>query len=197
MAFLNPFSSLPAVRRWRAASWALLALALCVTGGAARGQTPISAENQLKAVFLFNFAQFLDWPASVFPEAKTPVLIGVLGDDPFGSYLDELVKGEKIGERPMVVRRFHRVEDVAGCQILFVSRSESGRLERILAALKGRSILTVGDVEGFASQGGMVRFVTEGGKIQLRINVAAAKAADLTISSKLLAHATILAPGKD
>lgn len=197
MAFLNSTSWLPAVRRWRVASWALLALALCATGGVARAQTPISSENQLKAVFLFNFAQFLDWPANAFPESKSPIVIGVLGDDPFGSYLDDLVKGEKIGERPMVVRRFHRGEDVAGCQILFVSRSESGQLDRILTALKGRCILTVGDVEGFASQGGMVRFATEGGKIQLRINVTAAKAAELTISSKLLAHATILAPGKD
>ncbi len=197
MAFLSPNSFLPAVRRWRTGWCALLVLMLIATGGVARAQTPISQENQVKAVFLFKLVQFLDWPANAFPESKSPIVIGVLGDDPFGSYLDDLVKGEKIGERPMVVRRFHRVEDVAGCQILFVSRSESGQLNRIFAALKGRCILTVGDVEGFASQGGMVRFATEGGKIQLRINVTAAKAAELTISSKLLALATILAPGKD
>ena len=197
MAFLNPISFRPAFRRWRVASWALLALALGATSGVARAQTPISSENQLKAAFLFKLAQFLDWPANAFPESKSPIVIGVLGDDPFGSYLDDFVQGEKIGERPMVVQRFRRVEDVATCQILFVSRSEAVRLDKILGTLKGRCILTVGDVEGFASQGGMVRFATEGGKIQLRINVTAAKAAELTISSKLLAHATILAPGKD
>ena len=182
-------------RRW--AAWCGVLAVLSAIGTGAFAQTPASAENQLKAVFLFNFAQFVKWPPRVFPEAQAPIVIGVLGDDPFGAYLDELVRGEKIGERPMVVRRFRRGEDLAECQILFVSRSEAGRLDQIVAQLKGRSLLTVGDVDGFARQGGMVRFATDSGKIQLRINMAAVQAADLTISSKLLAHATIVPPGKD
>lgn len=189
---------------WRAAQWRCVVLCCMLTfPGATGAQAPappppaITAENQLKAVFLFNFAQFVEWPARTFKEAKEPIVIGMLGDDPFGAYLDELVRDEKIGERPIIVRRYPRVEDVAACHILFISRSEAGQLDKILAQIKARSLLSVGDMDGFNRLGGMVRFATDGGKIQLRINVAAARAAELTISSKLLAHATIVPPGKD
>jgi len=158
-------------------------------------QAAIPAGYQLKAVFLFNFAQFVSWPPGAFQGAQSPIVIGVLGDDPFGSYLDRVVQGEKIGDRRLVVRRYSQVEDVADCHILFISRSEADHLGSVLARIKGRSLLTVGDLDNFARLGGMVRFVTENGKIRLRINVAAAKASGLTISSKLLAHATIVATG--
>ena len=118
-------------------------------------------------------------------------MIGVLGDDPFGPYLDRVVQGEKIGNRHLVVRRSRQVDEIAQCSILFISRSEAGSVQAILAQLNGRSLLTVGDLDGFTRLGGMVGFSTEGGKTRLRINVEAARAADLTISSRLLAHATI------
>jgi hypothetical protein len=179
---------------------ALLALAL-LPGAPARAADPAPApteyQYQVKAAFLFNFAQFVDWPASAFHGPQDEFVIGVLGADPFGAYLDELVRGEKVGGRPLAVRRFAHVEDIGECHILFVSRSETGQLEKILAPLKGRSLLTVGDMEGFARYGGIVRFVTEKNKIRLRINLEAAKACDLTISSKLLRPATIVAAGND
>lgn len=164
---------------------------------AATEQTGTSAEYQLKAVFLFNFAQFVEWPATAFREPKSPLIIGVLGEDPFGSYLDELVSGEKIGERPLIVRRYKHVEDIAECHIVFVCRSEARELDKIVTRLKGRSILTVGDVDTFSRQGGMVRFVMENGKVRLRINVEAARSCNLTISSKILRPGTIVTPGKD
>ena len=113
-------------------------------------------------------------------------MIGVLGEDPFGAYLDETVRGERVGKRPLAIARYARVEDVDACQVLFVSRSETARLEQILAQLRGRSILTVGDTEGFVHRGGMVGFVLQGGRVRLRIDADAARAADLSISSKLL-----------
>jgi hypothetical protein len=149
-------------------------------------QTATSPEYQVKAVFLFNFAQFVDWPPKAFPEAQTPLVIGILGEDLFGSYLDETVRGEKANDRPLVVQRYHRIGEIKTCHVLFISRSESARLEEILAGLKGRSILTVGDTDDFALRGGMIRFVTEKNKIRMRINLEAVKAANLTISSKLL-----------
>src|SRR5204863_5659033 len=106
-----------------------------------------SKEYQIKAVFLFNFAQFVDWPANAFPEAQTPLVIGVLGEDPFGSYLDETVRGEKVNNRPLVVRRYRRVDEIKTCHVLFISRSEANRLEQIFSGLKGRNILTVGDCD--------------------------------------------------
>jgi hypothetical protein len=179
------------------AAWVLGIALLAASGPRSYAQATISAENQVKAVFLFNFAQFLGWPPQAFKGTQAPIVIGVLGTDPFGPYLDGLVQGEKIGDRPMLVRRFRRIEDVTDCQILFVSRSEAGALPRIMAQLKGRSVLTVGDMEGFTRQGGMVRFTTEEGRIHLRINVQSAESAGLTISSRLLAHAAIVSPGED
>jgi hypothetical protein len=177
----------------------LVLSALLFSGGlgASAQAAPVAVEYQIKAVFLFNFAQFVDWPSRAFPEAQSPLVIGILGDDPFDDYLDETVRGEKVNDRPLAVQRYRRAEDIGACQVLFISRSESGRLEQVLASLKGRSILTVGDMEGFAQRGGMIGLVTENSKIRLKINVEAAKAAALTISSKLLRPAEIVTDGKD
>ena len=181
-----------------------LQLAVWLAAGAAAtvpadslAQSPASPEYQLKAVFLFNFAQFVEWPASAFPGPDAPLVIGILGEDPFGPYLDETVRGEKVNDRPLVVRRFRSVEEISTCHILFISGREMGRLRGILDSLRGRSILTVGDVEGFATRGGMIRFITDQNRIRFRINLDAAKAADLTISSKLLRAAQIVPSGKD
>ncbi|HEY2328590.1 MAG TPA: YfiR family protein [Verrucomicrobiae bacterium] len=187
-------------RAIRSGAWIVLLLLAAGPGiapGAARAGTEISKEYQVKAVFLFNFAQFVEWPTNAFPETQTPLVIGILGDDPFGAFLDETVRGETVNTRPLVIRRFRRVEDIKMCHILFISQSEAKRLDRIFTDLKDRNILTVGDSENFASRGGMIRFNIEQNKIQLRINLEAAKAANLTISSKLLRPAVIVAPGKD
>jgi hypothetical protein len=172
-------------------------LTLALSPGTARAQTAISKEYQIKAVFLFNFAQFVQWPETNFPVAGAPFRIGVLGDDPFNAFLDETVRGENIKGHPLIVQRYHNVDEVKGCQILFVSRSESGRLEQILARLKGRDILTVGDADGFLKNGGAIRFATEQNKIHLRVSQEAAKSTNLVISSKILRLAEIVEPGKD
>jgi YfiR/HmsC-like len=171
---------------------AVLGGALLATGSALIGQTVRASESQVKALFLFNFAQFVEWPAAAVPDSQAPLVIGVLGDDPFGGFLDAAVRGERLGARPFVVRRYRRLADVTGCDILFISRSEAGRMEDILAGLQGRPILTVSDAEGFARRGGMIRFVTERSRVRLEINRRAAEAAGLTLSSKLLRVADVL-----
>lgn len=178
----------------------LLQALLWVTAGASPPANTIaqsSPEYQLKAVFLFNFAQFVEWPASAFATPDAPLVICVLGEDPFGPYLDETVRGEKVNDRRLEVRRPHGLEEVEGCHILFVSRREEGRLTGILDSLRGQSILTVSDAERFATRGGMIRFVTDRNRIRLRINLEAAKAANLTLSSKLLRPAQIVPTGQD
>ena len=173
-------------------------LALLLSGALKlSAKTASPTEYQLKAVFLFNFAQFVDWPQESFPEAQTPLVIGVLGEDPFGTYLDEIVGGETVNNRQLEIQRYRRVDEMKTCHILFISQSESKRLEQIVADLKGRSILTVSDSLGFTRYGGMIRFVTDKNKLRLRINLEAATAANLTISSKLLRPAEIVTPGKD
>ena len=123
---------------------------------------PPSKEYQVKAVFLFNFSQFTDWPDNALPAANSPFVIGVLGSDPFGPYLNETVSGEKKSGHTIVVKRFRDVKDVTDCSILFISSSE--RIKEVTDALGNRSILTVGDANDFAASGGMIQFFTEGNK---------------------------------
>ena len=149
-------------------------------------RSEISREYQVKATFLFNLTQFVKWPPAAFSGPEAPFTIGILGDDPFGPFLDATVKGEKVDGHPLMVKRFGNVVEAKDCQMLFISPSEMGHLREILGALKGRKILTVGDKEGFVRGGGVVRFVTEKNKVHLRIGLEAAKEADLTISSQLL-----------
>lgn len=150
-------------------------------------------EYEVKAVFLFNFSQFVDWPPAAFPDPQSPLVIGVLGEDPFGAMLDGVVRGEAVNGRPLTVRRFTDAAQIDHCHILFVARSEQPRLDEILEQVQGRAILTVADFDGFAEQGGMVRFATVAGKIRLHINLDEARAENLTISSKLLRPAQIVA----
>ena len=166
------------------------AFALFLAGAAHFARGAVTKEYQVKAVFLFNFAQFVQWPPKAL-KGSEPFCIGVLGEDPFDGFLDETVKGEMVDGHPLVVRRFASVEEVKKCQILFISRSEMGRLDAIFAALKGRSILTVGDDEGFIRKGGITRFVMDQNKVHLRISPNAAKREGLVISSKLLRLAEI------
>lgn len=166
-------------------------------GTTVHAQAPSSREYQIKAVFLFNFVQFGEWPPAAFPDNAAPIVIGVLGDDPFGPSLEEAVTGESIRGRPLAIRRYRRVEEVENCQVLFISNSESTRLDKILARLDGRNILTVGDAEGFALRGGMIRFVTENKKIRFHINLETVKAAGLMLSSKLLRSAEIVSSRKE
>lgn len=174
----------------------LAALLALVAALPVRAQAP-PTEYQVKAVFLFNFSQFVDWPASAFADDRAPLVIGVLGSDPFGATLDEIVRGETVNGRPLAVRRYQSVEQIDTCHILFIDRSQEPQAAAIVAALKGRSVLTVGDFDGFAQHGGMIRFITVGNKIRLRINLSAAQEAKLMISSKLLRPAQIIESGQD
>jgi hypothetical protein len=149
-------------------------------------------EREIKATFLFNFAQFVEWPAGSFADPQAPFVIGILGDDPFGSRLDDVIRGEAIKNRPLVVTRFHSGDDIGACHILFVSSSERSQYAGIFQALRGRAILTVGDTDGFATSGGMIRFITESSHVRLRINLGAAQRAGLTISSQILRVADLV-----
>jgi hypothetical protein len=197
MAILSPSRNWPITRRFTSLLWIWLGIvAMFTAAGRDVLAQSVSREYQVKAAFLFNFSQFVQWPPAAFPGMQSPLVIGIIGDDPFGDYLDQLVRGEKVNHHPLVVQRFRRVEEIKTCHILFVSQSEARRWDQILPRLKGRTILTVGDVEGFAQREGMICFVTEKNKVRFIINVEAARAANLTISSKLLRVAEIIPAGK-
>lgn len=170
--------------------WLLLSLTLLSTREIPQSETP--KEYQIKAVFLFNFTQFVEWPVTAFPEQNAPFVIGIVGPDPFGDYLDETVRGENLQGHPLVVKRFPSHDEVETCHILFIHESDKASIKRILEKVKDKPVLTVSDVTNFAKQGGMIRFVTENNKTRIQINLEAAKRAEVTISSKLLKLADIV-----
>jgi YfiR/HmsC-like len=193
MAFLSP-SGMRRGLRAGIAFFAFLAAGGAPLWGAG---TAVSEEYRIKAAFLFNFAQFVKWPPGAFQKADSPFCIGILGKDPFDSFLDEAVKGEAVDGHPLVVRRYADLKGTEDCQILFISKSERARMGALLEGLKGRSILTVGDMGGFAEAGGVIRFITEDNKIHFRINLEAARGAKLDISSQVLRLAEIVGPDKE
>lgn len=169
-----------------------VAAAIPGSGRAAEPAPALAQEYDLKAAFLFHFAQFVEWPDDAFADAGAPIAIGVLGRDPFGATLDALVAGETVRSRPLVVRRYRSSDEIGDCHILFIGATDAGEVERILRSLGRRSILTVGETADFAAEAGVIGFELAQRRLRLRINLAAAANARLTISSKLLRQATIV-----
>ena len=151
--------------------------------GAASAAAP---EYDLKAAFLFNFAKFVEWPESAFAGDRAPLTICVYGDDPFGSTLDGVVQNERVGERTLLVQRPDSLDDLGGCHVLFVSRSEKDRLGGVMSQIKGKPVLTVSDTDGFLRAGGIINFILESSKVRFLIDQEAAERSGLKISSKLM-----------
>ena len=171
----------------------IIALCLFVSIPHLHGQTP-TREYQLKAVFLFNFTQFVDWPAHSFETDRSPLVIGVLGENPFGSFLEQTVSEEKINGHPVIVQYYKTEKEIKSCHILFINVHDKENLRQVLEDLKGKNILTVSETTDFSSQGGMIRFITSNNKIKLQINIEACRESDLLLSSKLLRLAEIYKP---
>jgi hypothetical protein len=191
----NPgFSSRVIIRR----TLGILALALApVNRAPAETTTRMARAEDLKAVFLLNFAQFVEWPTNAFPDETAPFVIGVLGENPFGKSLDAIVANESVHNHKIVVGYYHDLRDVTACHILFIASSESTHLDRVFDSVKGRSILTVGETDGFSARDGMIRFSIVQNRLHLGINLEAAQAAQLVISSKLLRLAEIVSAKRE
>lgn len=172
----------------------ILNIIFLVGVGLASTQAQQLEAYKVKAVFLFNFTQFISWPDSAFSEPGAALVVGIYGKDPFGPFLDEVFNGESMGGHPLAVKRCSSLNDILDCHILFIHASESKHVKTILAFLDGRAVLTVGEAPGFTRQGGMVRFLQEDNKIRLRINLGRVKGAGLIASSKLLQLAEIVSP---
>jgi hypothetical protein len=157
-----------------------------------------SSEYLIKAGYIFNFAKFVDWPAAAFSQPDSPIVIGILGTDPFGTIIDKTVQDKRVGARGFVVKRLKwgaDPKDLRECKILFVGASERAHLDELVQMLRGLPILTVGETPGFAERGGVIRFVLEDNRVRFEVNVDAARQADLTISSRLLTLARIIQQG--
>jgi hypothetical protein len=170
--------------------------AVALPGDGARAAPAEATESQIQAVFLFNFARFVQWPEGAFAAGDAPFHICILGTDPFGRDLDEVVAGETVGGHPMAVRRLDQADDVGGCHIAYVDSTDAGRFRAALAAVQDHPTLLVSDLDRAAEQGAIIQFHRDGNRVRLRINLAAARSAGLTISSKLLRPATVINAGK-
>jgi len=152
-------------------------------------------EYQLKAVFLFNFVQFVEWPASAHATKDSPIVIGIVGEDPFGAALEDTVKGEKVNGRSLEVRRFKEGDDVTAFHLLFISSSAKAQAVDLLPKLQGRPVLTVSETPGFAEHGGVINFVVVSKKVRFEVNPQTAARHGLKVSSKLLQVARVVDGG--
>jgi hypothetical protein len=171
-----------------------LIVLLAISGPTLSAEQVTNPEYQLKAVFLFNFLQFVEWPTSAFSNSDSPIRIGVLGDDPFGPILERAFQGETIRHRPLVVERSNHVEDLKDSHLIFVSKSEKAHFPEILSQFNSKNTLTVSETEGFARRGGIINFYLEGKKVRFEINTNAAQNHGLKLSSQLLGLGKIINP---
>jgi hypothetical protein len=191
---------LPRGKTWRVCvllALAILAAVVAPVAAASTRSAEESLEYNLKAAFLFNFTKFVDWPADAgnpaYPDEKAPFQLCVLGEDPFGKSLDDLVLNETVNGRPIAVRRLPRGTDPRSCQILFLGRMERERQAEILGGLRGLPVLTVGESDRFLADGGLISFFLDARRVRFEISLANVDRSRLKISSKLLRLAKLAA----
>jgi len=153
-------------------------------------QNPRPTDYQVKATYLYNFGRFIEWPGKVAAAQGGSFTVCVLGQDPFGRSLDATLAGETIGGKTIVAKRISSAEESGDCQILFLSLTDDSRLNKLIADLDKKAVLTVSDAPQFIKRGGMIQFVLEGKRVRFEVNLTATQHAGLTLSSELLKVAT-------
>lgn len=188
------------MRRSRLIVAVLLSLSVAVGANAQSSASAASSEYLIKAGFIYNFAQLVQWPSAAFSQADSPIIIGILGTDPFGTSIDRVVENKKLDGRSLVVKRLRwskDLKDLTECNILFVGSSEKEHIPDLINMVKWLPILTIGETPGFAARGGIINLTLEDNKVRFEVNIGAAKQANLNISSRLLALAKIVPQSVD
>lgn len=169
----------------RFSSWThLLPLLILLLQSASAHGEPVS-EYQVKGAYLYNFTKFVTWPPTAFARQQDPFRLCVLGQNPFGQLLEILTK-KSVNNKRISVDYLGDIQQVAGCHLLFVARSEQEKLPEILAAIQEQPILTVGDMPDFVQQGGMIHFILVNDTLRFVINQETALEAGLKINAMLL-----------
>jgi len=167
---------------------------LVVSNSHTYAQTNNGIEAKLKAAYIFHFLQFVEWPDSAFANENSPIVLAVLGKDPFGKILDETIESEKIGKRQVIIKRIGSFNELGACHVLYISTSEGNIYKNILKHVGVSPVLTISDIDNFGLAGGDINFYIEENKVRFAINVQGVKESDLKISSKLLRLAKIINP---
>lgn len=151
------------------------------------------AEYNIKAVFLERFTRFIDWPENTeINDPDKPFIIGVIGDNPFGSILEEVYANQKIKNKKVEIIYINDINRISGCQMLFISGSKENELNNILSYTRNKPIITVGDTRNFAESGVLINFFLEKNHIRFEINESAVKKTGLIMSYHLLKAAKII-----
>ena len=158
-------------------------------------QSDQPGEYEVKAAFLFNFTKFVEWPEGSFDDRQAPIVIGIIGDDPFGESLLRIIAGQKAQGRGILVRKERFGQDLHRCHVLFISASEREHIAEILASVQKASILTVSDITGFAEAGGAMQFVMQENRVRFVVNLDVTTQSKLRVSAKLLSLARVLTHG--
>jgi hypothetical protein len=184
---------------WRKGYRAILSSVVCILAALCSINSPAAeiaskppSEYEVKAAYLFNFAKFVEWQPDAFTVENPSFIIGILGNDPFGSIIDNTVAGNMVNDKKFIIKRFKSSAEVDFCHILFISSSEESRIAETLEKVSRKGILTVGDAKSFLDSGGIINFVLVENKVRFEINLGAAEKAGLKISSKLLKLATLV-----
>jgi hypothetical protein len=155
-------------------------------------QNPQDSEYAVKLAFLYNFTKFIEWPSSAFRNPDAPLVICIVGRDPFRPDLEAALRTRKVGDHLVVVRILTANDEPAACHVIFVPVTEKHQADRILRGLPASGILTIGETDGFAVMGGIINLTVEANKVHFEINRTAADRAGLKIGSKLLSIAKIV-----
>lgn len=185
---MKPALGIPAVnrpsplRRW--ARWSVFVVWLLFPFHLPAQSSPLR-EYSVKAAFLYNLVKYTDWPPRLFNEPDEPIIIGVLGDDPFGDVLDRIVEGRSINGHPIAIRRATSIADLKNARLVFIGPSESARAAELCAAMENFGVLTVGDTEQTAAFAA-VKFALEADRIVFTVDLTRTSRVGVKISSKLL-----------
>jgi len=161
----------------------VLVIAMATTARAA------TTESEIKAVFIFHFTQFVEWPQAAFSRPDAPFVIGILGPDPVGPALASVVRGESVGLHPVIVRQLGAEDDGAGCQILYISAKAAATFDP--RRLQNAPILTVGESDDFFRSGGVIQLFVDRRHVRLKVNLPEARLHSLVVSAKLLRVAEV------
>ena len=151
-----------------------------------------SLEYPLKLAFLYNFTKFVEWPSNSFRDPGSSLAICVIGNDPFSPDQEADLRTRTVGSHPVEIKTLRSNDALGVCHMVFIPVTEKSQAARIVSGLKGSSTLTVGEIEGFAVQGGIINLTIEENKLHFEVNPLAAERAGLKISSKLLSLAKIV-----
>lgn len=204
MAVLNPWKrEIPAAKGMALKAFPQYAIRLCglilllvcafLSGQPLAAQSRGLTEYEIKAGFLFNFTKFVEWPEGTFVDSSSPIILGIVGENPFGNLLTETAAGKTVNGRAVLVRQFKEGQDLRTCQVLFIASTNKKHLVQTLEKLKGSRVLTIGEGSAFTQSGGMIAFLVEGNKVRLEIDLEAVSEAHLKMSSKLIAVARLAA----